>query len=360
VSASLLCAVACKKETPPDSAAAPAPGTQQAAESGRAPLQAQTPAQRWSMLARLPAEFTATTGPATEAQVALGRMLYHDKRLSKNHDVSCASCHMLDKGGADGQPTSSGHRQQKGGRNSPSSLNAAGHFAQFWDGRAADVEAQAKGPILNPIEMAMPSPDKVIAVLKSMPEYVALFTAAFPGQADPVTYDNVGRAIGAFERQLSTPGRFDAYLAGDATALTAEEIAGLQTFVDTGCTACHSGALVGGGMYQKLGLVKPWPDLKDNGRFDVTKDEADKGKFKVPSLRNVAQTAPYFHDGSVSTLGQAVQLMARHQLGKELEPAKVKAIELWLGTLSGEVRKDLLAPPPLPASTATTPAPDPS
>lgn len=315
---------------------------------------------RLAIFAPLAGEVTATTGPATAAQVALGQMLYFEKRLSKNHDLSCNSCHMLNKGGVDGSPTSSGHKGQKGGRNAPTVLNAAAHLAQFWDGRAKDVEEQAKGPILNPIEMAMPSADAVVAVLKSMPEYVAAFQAAFPGQADAVTYDNVGKAIGAFERRLTTTGRWDAYLQGEEKALTDEEKAGLAVFLDTGCMACHNGAAIGGGSFQKLGAVKPWPDLKDNGRFDATKDEADRFKFKVPSLRNIAETGPYFHDGSVKTLEEAVKLMASHQLGKDLEDAKVKALVAWLKALTGEAPKDLTAEPKLPPSTETTPKPDPT
>lgn len=312
------------------------------------------------LFAVLPAEFGAPGGPPSPAQVALGRLLYFDPRLSKNQDISCNTCHPLDKFGVDHERTSTGHRKQKGGRNAPTVLNAAGHFVQFWDGRAADVEAQAKGPILNPIEMAMPDPARVLTTLTSIPGYAPLFAAAFPSDANPISYDNVAKAIGAFERKLATPSRWDAYLKGDDKALSDAEQAGLQAFIDTGCATCHQGALVGGGMYQKAGLVKPWPNLKDDGRFAVTKVEADRMVFKVPSLRNIAQTAPYFHDGSVATLPEAVALMARHQLGKELEDGKVQAIATFLAALTGELPKALIAPPTLPPSSATTPAADPS
>lgn len=355
-----------KKDAPapaaeqPTAKTAEAPAADKAAEKPAEPAAPTLDRAKLSAFAALPGEVTAASGPASDAMVALGKMLYFEKRLSKNQDVSCNSCHMLDKGGVDGSATSSGHKAQKGGRNAPTVFNAALHTAQFWDGRAKDVEEQAKGPILNPIEMAMPNAEAVIAVLKSMPEYVAAFQAAFPGQADAVTYDNVGIAIGAFERKLTTPGRFDAFLKGDDKALSDDEKAGLATFLDTGCASCHTGAAVGGGMFQKLGLVKPWPDLKDNGRFDATKDEADKFKFKVPSLRQIADTAPYFHDGSVRTLEEAVKLMAAHQLGKDLDEAKIKAIVTFLKALSGEANKELTAEPKLPASSETTPKADPS
>jgi cytochrome c peroxidase len=296
----------------------------------------------------------------TGAQVDLGRILYYEKRLSKNHDVSCNTCHLLDKYGVDGTPTSTGHKAQKGGRNAPTVYNAAGHIAQFWDGRAADVEAQAKGPVLNPIEMAMADEKSVVAVLETIPEYTPLFQAAFPGEEKPVTYDNMAKAIGAFERGLVTPSPFDRLLAGDQTALTDAQKAGLTTFVQSGCTTCHTGPLLGGGMYQKLGLVTPWPNPSDAGRFDVTKNEADKQLFKVPSLRNIEETGPYFHDGSVATLDEAIRLMGHHQLGRELSPEQVGSIQTFLGSLTGELPTAYIAEPPALASGPKTPKPDPS
>ena len=172
-------------------------------------------------------------------------MLYYEPRLSKSQEISCNSCHLLDQYGVDGQPTSDGHKGQAGDRNSPTVYNAAGHFVQFWDGRAADVEEQAKGPVMNPVEMAMPSEKQVIAVLKSMPEYVDAFKKAFPGEKDPISYENMAKAIGAFERKLITPSRWDKFLRGDSQALTNEEKAGFNVFMETGCQACHSGAISG-------------------------------------------------------------------------------------------------------------------
>jgi cytochrome c peroxidase len=257
-------------------------------------------------------------------------------------------------------PTSPGHKKQLGGRNSPTVYNAGGHIAQFWDGRAADLETQAKGPVLNPGEMAMPEAPAVEKVLESMPEYVAMFKKAFPNEAKPVTFNNMALAIGAFERGLVTPGRFDAFLKGDASALTEPEKQGLKTFVESGCTACHAGAGVGGHLYQKLGLVVPWPNQKDLGRFEVTKNEADKMFFRVPSLRNVAKTGPYFHDGKVATLEEAVSLMGKHQLGKTLEAGQVKQIVTFLNALTGELPTAYIKEPKLPKSSPSTPKPNPS
>ncbi len=222
---------------------------------------------------------------------------------------------------------------QLGGRNAPTVFHAAGHLAQFWDGRAADVEEQAKGPILNPVEMGMPDGDAVVAKLSGIPEYVEAFAAAFPGEAEPLTYDNLGRAIGAFERGLLKPGRWDEFLAGDDDALTGAELAGLEAFLDSGCVACHSGPYLGGSMYQKLGLVKPWPGLTDEGRFEATGREADKYFFKVPSLRLIQHTGPYLHDGSVTDLREMVQLMAAHQTGVQLDDSKLDSIVAFLGAL---------------------------
>jgi cytochrome c peroxidase len=190
----------------------------------------------------LPEAIPSRTNQVTDEKAILGRMLYFEPRLSKGQDISCNSCHMLDQYGVDFQPTSEGHKGLQGDRNSPTVYNAAGHFVQFWDGRAADVEEQAKGPIMNPVEMAMPSEKRVIEVLKSMPEYVDAFKKAFPGEKDPVTYENVARAIGAFERKLVTPSRWDRFIRGDSRALTDEEKAGFNLFMETGCQACHAGA----------------------------------------------------------------------------------------------------------------------
>lgn len=295
--------------------------------------------------------------PVTVEKVALGRMLYYEARLSKSQKISCNSCHGLTQYGVDNQATSSGHKGQKGNRNSPTVYNASIHFVQFWDGRAPNVEEQAKGPVLNPVEMAMMSEKQVIAVLKSMPEYVDAFKKAFPADKDPVTYDNMGKAIGAFERKLITPARWDRLLKGDQAALTAEEKAGFHTFVASGCQTCHAGPLLGGNMYQKIGSVKPWPDTTDSGRSQVTKSEADKFMFKVPSLRNIEKTGPYFHNGTVATLKDAIAKMSDHQVGKKLSDADVQSIETWMKSLTGEIPADYIKQPELPKSTAKTPKP---
>lgn len=307
-------------------------------------------AQATALFQPLPATIPSEANPVTEAKVSLGRMLYYDARLSKGGDVSCNSCHGLDTYGVDNSPTSSGHQGQKGGRNSPTTYNAALHVAQFWDGRAADVEAQAKGPVLNPVEMAMADAAAVEAVLRAIPGYAAPFAAAFPGEAQPVTFDNMALAIGAFERGLVTPSAFDRFLGGDVTALDASQLAGLKTFIDSGCGGCHNGAAVGGGTFQKLGLVKPF-ETADIGRAEATKSEADRFFFKVPSLRNIDKTAPYFHDGKVADLDGAVRLMAEHQLGRTLGDAEVAAIRSFLASLTGTIPAEYIAPPQLPGTT---------
>jgi cytochrome c peroxidase len=226
-------------------------------------------------------------------------------------------------------------------------LNASTHVAQFWDGRAADVEEQAKGPILNPIEMGMPDEATVVGALRDIDGYAPLFAAAFPDAEAPITYDNLANAIGAFERTLITPSRFDAYLAGDGAALTDDERAGLDLFVSTGCTACHSGTGLGGSLYMKLGLVTPY-ETADVGRMEVTGLESDKHVFKVPGLRNIAETGPYFHDGSIGTLEEAVILMANHQLGKNLSTEEADSIVTFLKALTGELPEGAATVPEMP------------
>lgn len=300
----------------------------------------------------LPKQFEWKDNPITPAKVELGRQLYFEKRMSKGQDISCNSCHMLDKYGVDNEVTSPGHKKQRGERNSPSVYNAGAHFVQFWDGRAMSLEEQAKGPVLNTVEMAMPDAAYVEKVIKSIPGYEPLFKAAFPGDANPITYDNMARAIGAFERTLVTPAPFDKYLQGDEKALTAEQKKGLETFINVGCTACHLGQGVGGSMYQKLGLVKPVEGLKDVGRSKISKNDAEKFFFKVPSLRNAEKTAPYFHDGSQKTLDDAIKFMGEYQLGKLLKPEEVASIKAFIGSLTGELPK-IAVPKPMPGGKDT-------
>lgn len=310
------------------------------------------------MFGPLPDTMPSNANPITDEKVVLGRMLYYETRLSKSQEISCNSCHMLDKYGVDGQATSDGHKGQKGDRNSPTVYNAAGHFAQFWDGRARDVEEQAKGPVMNPVEMAMGSEKQVIEVLKSIPEYRAAFKKAFPEEKDPMNYENMARAIGAFERKLVTPSRWDKFLRGDQNALTNEEKAGFNVFMETGCQACHAGTYLGGNLYQRLGAARPWPDTSDIGREKVTKSEADKMVFKVPGLRNIEKTKPYYHNGKVETLEEAVSRMGEYQLGKNLSDGQVRSIATWLKTLTGDIPADYIKPPALPKSTNKTPKPD--
>jgi cytochrome c peroxidase len=324
---------------------------------GCATKQATLDAAKLKMFAPLPETVPLkTTGPV-EAQVVLGRMLFYDTRLSKSQTIACNSCHDLSNYGVDGEPTSEGFKGQRGDRNSPTVYNAAAHFVQFWDGRASDVEAQAKGPVLNPVEMAMSSAEAVIAVLESMPEYVAAFKRAFPKEGKPVTYDNMALAIGAFERGLLTPSRWDKFLNGDKAALTAEEQAGFHAFVSAGCSTCHAGALLGGNLFQKIGVMKPYPDASDPGRYKVTRVESDKMMFKVPSLRNVAKTAPYFHNGKVATLDQAVAQMADYQLDKQLPASEISSIVAFLNALTGIVPMQYIQKPELPKSMPRTPKP---
>jgi cytochrome c peroxidase len=302
-----------------------------------------------ALFAPLPANWDLPGDSLVNERIALGRTLFHETLLSDGHDISCNGCHALNGWGADGRKVSLGHDGRAGSRNAPSVYNAAGHFAQFWDGRARDVEEQAKGPVLNPIEMGMPDSSAVLAHLRESAAYVAAFRAAFPDDAHPISYDNMGRAIGAFERRLVTPARWDDFLQGDSAALSAEEKRGLSVFLATGCQQCHNGATLGGRLYQKAGVVLDWPSVADSGRMLVTHNPTDLLVFKVPSLRNVEKTGPYFHDGSVPGLEEAVRLMARHQLGKELTPEQTTSIVTWLSSLTGKIPVDYIAFPQKPS-----------
>lgn len=307
---------------------------------------------------------TTEDAAVENARVDLGRLLYYDNRLSKAQDQSCNTCHDLAKYGVDVREvdgkrtaTSMGHEGQMGARNSPTVYNAFAHMAQFWDGRAKDVEEQAKGPILNPVEMAMPDEAAAVAAIKAVPGYAEKFAAAFPGEEDPITYDNIAGAIGAFERKLVTPAPIDDFLAGNADALNAEQLEGLDLFVKKGCIACHMGPAFGGTMYQKLGLMKPWP-TKDEGRFEATQNEADKYFFKVPSLRNIDQTGPYLHDGSMDSLAEVVKKMAEHQTTTgAITDAEANKIVAFLGSLTGKIDQEYIKEPArLPGGTQTVQA----
>lgn len=298
---------------------------------------------------------------ATPARVRLGTQLFFDPRLSASHTISCNSCHVVGLGGADGSETSLGHKWQRGGRNSPTVLNAVFNVAQFWDGRAADLEAQAGGPMVNPVEMAS-DPTQVLATLSAIPGYVQAFAEAFPGEAAPVSLANAQKALAVFEATLITPNApFDRYLRGDASALTPLQTEGLRLFIDQGCATCHNGINIGGGMYAPFGVVEqPGADLLppgDKGRFDVTKTASDEYVFKSPSLRNVALTAPYFHSGRSWDLRQAVAVMGTSQLGANLTDTETDAIVAFLESLTGD--QPQVVYPTLPPSVTTTPRPRP-
>ncbi|TGM05032.1 cytochrome-c peroxidase [Leptospira jelokensis] len=271
--------------------------------------------------------------------ITLGKKLYFEKKLSQNETQSCNSCHNVEgkSAGVDNLPTSPGAFGKNGDRNSPTVLNAGFHFVQFWDGRAADLKAQAKGPILNPVEMAMPSEKEVLKRLNEDPDYPKLFALAYPNEKNPITYDNLAGAIAAFERTLVTPSRFDDFVKGDYKALSKAEQDGFKSFLAAGCTSCHSGNLLGGNSYRKLGLVNEFK-TEDLGLYNLTKKSEDKFVFKVPSLRNITLTGPYFHDGKVATIEEAVQKMAYHQLGINLSEEETKKIVVFLGSLADKSR----------------------
>jgi cytochrome c peroxidase len=284
---------------------------------------------------------------STPEIVSLGRMLWFEPRLSRDRAITCNTCHALDRYGVDGQATSLGHGGQRGRRNAPTVYNSAEHFALFWDGRAHTAEEQATGPILNPAEMAMTEPE-VLVRLGAAPEYVEAFRRAFPAEPEALTLANVGRALGAFERGLVTRSRWDDYLAGHRDALTPQETQGLRVFLNVGCMGCHTGPQVGASMFQLVGAVEPWPRRDDLGRFEVTHAPTDRMVFKVPTLRNIARTAPYFHDGSCATLPVAVRTMGRHQLGVDLGDDEVDAIVAFLGAMTGDLPTAYIAAPALP------------
>jgi len=293
---------------------------------------------------------------ANPAMVELGKKLFFDPRLSKSGFISCNSCHNLSMGGTDNLKTSIGHNWQKGPINAPTVLNSSLNLAQFWDGRALTLQDQAGGPIANPGEMAA-THTLALAVLQSIPAYVAEYKKVF--NSDKITVDGVTKAIAEFEETLVTPNsRFDKWLMGDKKALTAQEVAGYELFKDSGCTACHNGSAAGGNTYEKMGVVEPYQSTSPaEGRVAVTKDEADRFYFKVPTLRNVELTYPYFHDGEAETLTEAVDVMGRIQLGKKFTDEENASIVAFLKSLTGDQPDFKL--PILPPSNDNTPKPTP-
>jgi len=288
----------------------------------------------------LPANYFLDNSRSEKDLILLGKKLFNEKALSATGQVSCNSCHNLSKAGTELHQFVVNNDNKTISRNIPTVLNAAGNLFQFWDGRVSTVENQVLASILSPNEMAMPNAEAAVMSLKLSNDYIEKFKLAFPNELDPITFQNIGIAIGSYEKIMVTPSRWDLFLSGDIEALSEEEIAGFITFNKSGCSTCHSDQLLGGTKIMKLGLANPWPNQKDLGRFEITKDEADKMMFKVPSLRNVSVTGPYFHDGSVSKLSIAIKIMAHHQLDIELTDEEALSIEIWLdstaGIISGE------------------------
>ncbi len=300
-----------------------------------------------------PIEAAIVTEPE---KVELGKKLFFDPRLSRSGFISCNSCHNLGMGGSDNLPTSIGHNWQEGPINSPTVLNSSLSVAQFWDGRAASLEEQAAGPIANPMEMAS-SHVLAVDVLRSIPQYRDEFESIY-GSED-ITLGLVTDAIAAFERTLVTPNsRFDLWLKGDDNALSEQELAGYETFKSIGCTVCHNGPGLGGTSFQRMGIVEPYiTSNPSEGRVAVTGNDADRFAFKVPTLRNVELTYPYFHDGAYWRLEDAVDLMAKLQLGRELDQTSINDMTAFLKTLTGDQPSFTL--PQLPPSTNDTPRPEP-
>jgi len=296
--------------------------------------------------------------PATPAKIELGRILYFDPRLSSSALISCNTCHNVGLGGADYQETSTGHGWHQGPRNAPTVLNSVYNVAQFWDGRAKDLAEQAKGPVQASVEMNN-TPAQVIKTLKSMPEYIELFRKAFPKTKDPVTFDNMAKAIEVFEATLITPdSRFDKFLKGDAKALNQQEQLGLQAFIDKGCADCHGGINMGGDGYYTFGRINAPSSAivqGDKGRYKVTKDTEDEFAFKSPSLRNIELTTPYFHTGKVWNLKAAVTIMGSAQLEDKLDKKEIEAITALLKATTGQQPK--IVHPILPKPTDATPHP---
>jgi len=328
--------------------------------AGNAWAQSEIMKQAQALFKPIPAQPKKMTANAVNpAKLELGKMLFFDPRLSASFLISCNTCHNMGLAGADLQETSIGHGWQKGPRNAPTVLNAVYNIAQFWDGRAEDLKTQAKGPVQASVEMNN-TPERVVITLKSIPKYKAVFAKAFPGEKDPVTFDNMAKAIEVFEATLVTPDSpFDQYLRGNRKALSVQQEQGLAKFLNKGCVACHQGVNVGGSGYFPFGVFEtPSADIRpiaDTGRFKVTNTSQDNYVFRSPSLRNVALTAPYFHSGKVWKLKDAVTIMGSAQLGIILTDRESSSIAEFLGTLTG--KQPVIRYPILPPNSDTTPLP---
>jgi cytochrome c peroxidase len=285
--------------------------------------------------------------PTNPSQVALGRFLFHDSRLSRDQKVSCGGCHTLSKFGLDGKPAGFAVGGLGQTPNAPSAFNIQSHIVLFWQGEVRNEEAQGEQPVARPTEMIAPIEYELAEVLGRVPRYVQLFREGFPNDTRPILLKNVAEAIEAFERGLVNNSRWDRFVAGDISALTLEEKQGLRVFLKTGCGACHAGQQVGGTMYQTLGLAYPWPK-KAQAAGTGTSPVAYRPILRVPSLKNIAETAPYFHDNATSNLQAAIHLMGYHQLGVELSNEEVDAIAAWMRSLTGEVEPEYIAVPELP------------
>jgi cytochrome c peroxidase len=309
--------------------------------------------QAQALFQRLPQDIATPDSPIGPERVELGRALFFDPRITVDGNLSCSSCHQPARYGTDGLATAMGVRERPHPRNAPTVLNAGLNFIIHWRGDRDSLEDQVIKALTSPITSGQPDEKAVLDRLAQIPGYAPLFKAAFPNDPRPMTAQNIAKAIGAFERTLVTPAPFDRYLAGDVAALSRKSRAGLDTFMSAGCATCHNGVLVGGGMYRKFGVVEDYwtatgSKVIDKGRADVTKDPNDVYVFRVASLRNVAMTAPYFHDGSVATLPEAVRVMARVQLGATLDDAQTREIVAFLGSLTGELPTSFVTAPALP------------
>jgi cytochrome c peroxidase len=316
--------------------------------------------QARALFKKLPTNFADAQHPITPERVELGKALFFDPRWSVDRNVSCATCHNPGLYGADALGKSIGVKGKQHPRNAPTVLNMAGHVSAHWRGDRKDVEDQAIGAAIGVFSTGHADHAGWIAQLATIDGYLVMFQRAFPGEAKPITPANLGLAIGAYERTLVTPAPFDAYLDGDISALTPQARAGLRAFINVGCVACHDGAGIGGSLYRKFGLHEDYWKATgsreiDKGRFDVTKSEADLYIFKVPSLRNVAMTAPYFHDGSVATLPDAVRIMARLQLGASLGDKETADIVAFLESLTGKLPDSFATVPILPPAARAAP-----
>ena len=303
----------------------------------------------------LPQVIVSEKNPVTPEKVKLGKMLFYETRISVDGTVSCSRCHPIGLYAADGLRKSIGNNCKLNPRNAPTLLNAAGQISGHWIGNRIDVEDQAKQSVIGPFSFGMPSYEAVEKKLKGIKGYAAPFKTAFPMDNNPLTIDNFAKAIGAFERTLVTPSPFDAFLEGKTATLREREKTGLKSYMEAGCTMCHFGTYVGGQTYQKFGISEPyWKYTKsepiDEGRYVVTKNEADRYVFKVPILRNVEKTSPYFHDGSIDKLEDVVWIMGKIQLGKDLDKSRVEEIVAFLKSLTGEIPEDVLKIPLLPST----------